>query len=234
MMAWENLGAWAIDEAWYIQEGESRHALSLRASQRVVRKISTDEYQKTKQKAAIRKRIETHREIMLAIISALQEGTNKKTDIVKLVNERIGTGKNKIRSVLKEFTGEKVDDAKFLLWLSATPYRNDGLTRLIYICLGDRVHRMDPDHLCNIGAVLRPEIVTVETNFQYDSVSLLWLKKQFFDRNKILLFPVSFDKISRRQYIRHDGTKLNLDYILSLRGDFFTTVSRSIRVMFQI
>jgi len=67
---------------------------------------------------------------MLAIISALQEGTNKKTDIVKLVNERIGTGKNKIRSVLKEFTGEKVDNAKFLLGLSATPYRNDGLTRL--------------------------------------------------------------------------------------------------------
>lgn len=59
-------------------------------------------------------------------------------------------------------------DAKFLLGLSATPIRRDGLTRLIYFYLGDRVHRLDPEHLRNIGAVLRPEIVSVETDFRYD------------------------------------------------------------------
>jgi len=59
-------------------------------------------------------------------------------------------------------------DARYLLGLSATPFRRDGLTRAIYIYLGDRVYQVDSKHLQRIGAVLRPEIVTVETGFNYD------------------------------------------------------------------
>ena len=59
-------------------------------------------------------------------------------------------------------------DAKYLVGLSATPFRRDGLTRAIYLYLGDRVHRVNPEQLRNIGAVLKPEIVTVETGFRYD------------------------------------------------------------------
>ena len=59
-------------------------------------------------------------------------------------------------------------DAKYLLGLSATPFRRDGLSKVIFLYLGNRVHRVDPEQLRNIGAVLKPEIVTVETGFRYN------------------------------------------------------------------
>ena len=59
-------------------------------------------------------------------------------------------------------------DARYLLGLSATPFRRDGLTKAIYIYLGDRAYKVDSKHLQRIGAVLRPEIVTVNTDFQFD------------------------------------------------------------------
>ncbi len=59
-------------------------------------------------------------------------------------------------------------DAKYLMGMSATTFRRDGLTRVIFFFLGDMVHRVDPEQLRNIGAVLKPEIVTVETGFRYD------------------------------------------------------------------
>ncbi len=59
-------------------------------------------------------------------------------------------------------------DSKYMLGLSATAYRRDGLTRLIYLALGDRVHRVDPGLLQANGAVLAPEIITRETAFQYE------------------------------------------------------------------
>jgi len=58
-------------------------------------------------------------------------------------------------------------DSKYMLGLSATAYRRDGLTRLIYLTLGDRVHRVEPELLRKNGAVLVPEIVTRETDFCY-------------------------------------------------------------------
>jgi superfamily II DNA or RNA helicase len=59
-------------------------------------------------------------------------------------------------------------DSKYMLGLSATAYRRDGLTRLIYLALGDRVHRVDPGLLQTNGAVLAPAITTRETAFQYE------------------------------------------------------------------
>ncbi|SMF19738.1 DEAD/DEAH box helicase [Desulfovibrio gilichinskyi] len=58
-------------------------------------------------------------------------------------------------------------DAKYLTGLSATPYRNDGLDRIINLTLGDVVHRVDPDLLRDTGAILKPEVVTVETEFSF-------------------------------------------------------------------
>ena len=58
-------------------------------------------------------------------------------------------------------------DSKFMLGLSATPYRRDGLTKLIYLTLGDRVHQVDAQELKTNGAVLAPEVVRRETGFQY-------------------------------------------------------------------
>jgi superfamily II DNA or RNA helicase len=58
-------------------------------------------------------------------------------------------------------------DAKYMLGLSATAYRRDGLTKLIYMTLGDRVHKVDPAILKANGAVLAPEVVHRETSFRY-------------------------------------------------------------------
>ncbi|MBW2470712.1 MAG: DEAD/DEAH box helicase family protein, partial [Deltaproteobacteria bacterium] len=59
-------------------------------------------------------------------------------------------------------------DSYFMLGLSATAYRReDGLTRLIYLHMGDRVHEVDPKKLEASGAVLKPEFIQKETDFKY-------------------------------------------------------------------
>ena len=46
-------------------------------------------------------------------------------------------------------------------------FRRDGLTRLIYLFVGDRVHKVDPARLRAEGAVLKPTIIHRYTDFQY-------------------------------------------------------------------
>lgn len=56
-------------------------------------------------------------------------------------------------------------DCRFMLGLSATPYRRDGLSRLINWYLGDPVHSIDKARLVQEGSILKPEIVTRRTGF---------------------------------------------------------------------
>ncbi len=59
-------------------------------------------------------------------------------------------------------------DTCFMLGLSATAYRReDGLTRLIYLFMGDRSHQVDPNELAATGAVLKPEFLQRTTGFKY-------------------------------------------------------------------
>lgn len=59
-------------------------------------------------------------------------------------------------------------DTCFMLGLSATAYRReDGLTRLIYIYMGERVHQVDPAVLEKSGAVLQPQFIQHPTGFNY-------------------------------------------------------------------
>ncbi len=59
-------------------------------------------------------------------------------------------------------------DSYFMLGLSATAYRReDGLTRLIYLYMGDRSHQVDPKKLAESGAVLKPEFIQRTTGFKY-------------------------------------------------------------------
>ncbi len=78
-----------------------------------------------------------------------------------IVDECHRTPSNTFTKVASAFEG------KYLLGLSATPYRRDGLTRLIYLTLGDQVHTVDPNHLRSCGAILAPEIVEIETDFYF-------------------------------------------------------------------
>ncbi len=57
--------------------------------------------------------------------------------------------------------------AKYRLGLSATPYRRDGLTKAIGFFIGPKVHEVDADHLREIGAILKPEIITRQTGFTW-------------------------------------------------------------------
>ena len=56
-------------------------------------------------------------------------------------------------------------DCKFMLGLSATPYRRDGLSRLIYWYLGDCQHEVGKASLVENGDILRAEVVIRETAF---------------------------------------------------------------------
>ena len=58
-------------------------------------------------------------------------------------------------------------DCQYLLGLSATAFRRDGLGRLIHIYLGDLVHRVNPQELADSGAVLRPQLIVHPTSFTF-------------------------------------------------------------------
>jgi superfamily II DNA or RNA helicase len=57
-------------------------------------------------------------------------------------------------------------DCQYMLGLSATAFRReDGMTRLIYMTMGERVHRVDARLLAASGAVVRPELDQRLTGF---------------------------------------------------------------------
>jgi len=64
--------------------------------------------------------------------------------------------------VLSHFSG------KYQLGLSATPYRSDGLSKLILYYVGNVVHEISETSLVETGQILRAEIVSRETSFSYD------------------------------------------------------------------
>ncbi len=64
-------------------------------------------------------------------------------------------------------------DSMYMLGLSATPYRRDNLSRLIFWHLGDVHHEVDKSGLVDTGEVLEAEVITRETEFRpyHDPVS---------------------------------------------------------------
>ena len=59
-------------------------------------------------------------------------------------------------------------DSKYMLGLSATPYRRDGLTKLINFYIGDTVHRIDQTELTNKGDILPFKVKWVKTEYETD------------------------------------------------------------------
>jgi superfamily II DNA or RNA helicase len=57
-------------------------------------------------------------------------------------------------------------DCKYSLGLSATPWRRDKLSRLIFWHLGDLVHKIEKETLIESGDVLDAEVITRETDFE--------------------------------------------------------------------
>lgn len=59
-------------------------------------------------------------------------------------------------------------DSKYMLGLSATPFRRDGLTKLIHFYLGDECHRVDSQNLIDAGDICKAEVQIIETNYRTD------------------------------------------------------------------
>lgn len=59
-------------------------------------------------------------------------------------------------------------DSKFMLGLSATPYRRDGLTRLIHLYVGRTVHAVAPEEVRKTGGFPKARVVCRKTVFDYD------------------------------------------------------------------
>ena len=80
--------------------------------------------------------------------------------------------------------------AKYLLGLSATPYRRDGMDKVIGWFVGEHRVQVDMCTLQEVGAVLRPEIIERETDFQYhyddDYPQMLKALTQDQARNEII------------------------------------------------
>jgi len=59
-------------------------------------------------------------------------------------------------------------DSQYMLGLSATAFRReDGMTRIIYTYMGDRVHLVSGRELEASGAIVRPEFIQYTTSFTY-------------------------------------------------------------------
>jgi superfamily II DNA or RNA helicase len=64
-------------------------------------------------------------------------------------------------------------DSRYMLGLSATPWRRDRLSKLIFWHLGDVHHEVDKSHLIETGDVLPAEIIVRKTDFKpyHDAVN---------------------------------------------------------------
>jgi len=71
----------------------------------------------------------------------------------------------------------KAFDCYYMTGLSATPFRRDKLSKLIFWHLGDVVHEIDKRHLVNSGDILRAEIIIRETPFFTNTDPVMYYSK---------------------------------------------------------
>ncbi|MBU0966296.1 MAG: DEAD/DEAH box helicase [Proteobacteria bacterium] len=79
-----------------------------------------------------------------------------------IVDECHRTPSSMFTDIIKEF------DCRYMLGLTATPMRRDGLTELIHWYIGDLVHRVAQKDLDRHGAVLKPSIIQRPTSFTFN------------------------------------------------------------------
>ncbi|MBU0682577.1 MAG: DEAD/DEAH box helicase [Proteobacteria bacterium] len=82
-------------------------------------------------------------------------------------------------------------DCMYMLGLSATAFRRDGMSQLINIFLGDLVHRVDKEELAAVGAVLKPALIQKPTAFTF----------RFHDNYQDLMKALTTDEHRNRQIV---------------------------------
>ncbi|RJX31239.1 MAG: DEAD/DEAH box helicase [Desulfurivibrio sp.] len=78
-----------------------------------------------------------------------------------IVDECHRTPSSMFTDIIKEF------DCRYMLGLTATPMRRDGLTELIHWYIGDPVHRVAQKDLDRHGAVMKPCVLFRPTSFTF-------------------------------------------------------------------
>ncbi len=99
-------------------------------------------------------------------------------------------------------------DSAYMLGLSATPYRRDKLTRLIYLYLGDQVHRITPQELQAKGRIMKAQLVLRQTGcaYHFDSDEYQYLISALVadgKRNRVIV-----DDVVKRNSAAGDGIAL--------------------------
>lgn len=101
--------------------------------------------------------------------------------------------------------------AKYYLGVSGTAFRRDGLGKAIFYHIGPRVHLVDKEMLHNIGAVLKPKIIRVPTEFRASKnfadsemmpyASIIKKLTDDFDRNKLICRTVYADLKKNKELV---------------------------------
>lgn len=136
-------------------------------------------------------------------VATIQTARNRLDDLVSVfghvvVDECHRTPASTFQEVVNSF------DAKYLTGLSATPYRADGLDRMIELTLGNVIHRVDPKLLRNTGAILKPEIFTVTTGFIFAGDAsteyplMMTAIAEDFKRNKLIASCVAKELVQKK------------------------------------
>ena len=90
-------------------------------------------------------------------------------------------------------------DSKYMLGLSATPWRRDKLSRLIFWYVGDVVHEIAKESLEKTGDVLEADLIVRETDFETffdpseEYTKMLSELTQDFDRNALIAGDVAVE-----------------------------------------
>lgn len=99
----------------------------------------------------------------------------------------------------------KTFDAQYMLGLSATPYRRDGLSKLIFWHLGDVHHEVSTDDLTAAGDILDVEVIFRSTQFKpyYDPVreysKMLTELVADDDRNRLIAGDISMEVLQNNR-----------------------------------
>ncbi len=94
-------------------------------------------------------------------------------------------------------------DSTYMLGLSATPYRRDRLTKVIYLYMGDRVHQVLPQDLQAQNHIMTARLIVRETGFDYpdpagDYQGCIQAMVEDPDRNKLIVSDVIDEVRTRR------------------------------------
>lgn len=100
--------------------------------------------------------------ITVALVQSLYKCTSEVAPLVgySIVDECHRTPSRTFTEAVSAF------DCKYMTGLSATPWRRDGLSKLIFLYVGDVVHEVDKNALIETGDILRAEVITRETDFR--------------------------------------------------------------------